>query len=240
MNEIKIAMWSGPRNLSTALMRSFENRDDTYVTDEPLYGHYLKYSKIDHPMKNEIIKANNTDWKSITKYLTGCIPENKSIWYQKHMAQHNIFRLDNSWINELTNCFLIRDPKDVIISYIKKFTLNSSHQLGFSHQFDLFNYLSKENSNILIIDSSDLQNNPKYTLELFCNKLNIPFTNKMLNWPKGIRSSDGIWGKYWYKNVVNTTGFNRVYHKKKLPYKYDKIYYECFKYYEYLYEKRIH
>ncbi len=241
MDFVKIAMWSGPRNISTALMRSFENRDDTFVTDEPLYGYYLKQTKIDHPMKNEIINSSDTNWKSISKFLTGDIPKNKSIWYQKHMAQHNIFISDMSWICELNNCFLIRNPKDVIKSYIKKLQLNSSHQLGFLQQFNLFNFLEEKGCDIIIIDSIDLLINPQNILKLLCNRLNIPFTNKMLNWPKGIRSSDGIWGKHWYNNVINTTGFKSyIDNNQKLPKKYHNIYHECIDYYQYLYEKRIH
>ena len=241
MDFVKIAMWSGPRNISTALMRSFENRDDTFVTDEPFYGHYLNQSKIDHPMKNEIINNSDTSWKSISKFLIGEIPENKAIWYQKHMAQHNIFISDMSWVYELNNCFLIRNPKDVIKSYIKKFKLNSSNQLGFDQQFNLFNFLEKKGCDIIIIDSIDLLINPKYILKLLCDKLNIPFTNKMLNWPKGIRTSDGIWGKHWYNNVINTTCFNSYTESnQELPKKYHNIYHECIDYYQYLYEKRIH
>ena len=146
-----------------------------------------------------------------------------------------------SWICELNNCFLIRNPKDVIKSYIKKLQLNSSHQLGFLQQFNLFNFLEEKECDIIIIDSIDLLINPQNILKLLCNRLNIPFTNKMLNWPKGVRESDGIWGKYWYNNVVNTTCFNNYNNSNnQLPKKYNDIYHECIDYYQYLYEKRIH
>jgi hypothetical protein len=240
MKPTKIAMWSGPRNISTALMRSFENRNDTFVSDEPFYGHFLKHSKVDHPLKNDIINSLDTNWESISKYLKGQIPKKKSVWYQKHMAQHNIKTLEMSWINELNNCFLIRSPKEVILSYIKKFKLSSINQLGFSQQFNLFKYIEQQNKEIIIIDSNDLLTNPEHILKLLCKKLNIPFSNKMLSWRSGSRATDGIWGKHWYNNVRNSTSFNSYKkNENKLPKQYQHINDECVKYYEFMYERRI-
>ena len=117
MNGIRIAMWSGPRNISTAMMRSFENRSDTVIIDEPFYAHYLDKTGLDHPGKDEVLASQSIDWHDVAKMCTGKIPDDKPIWYQKHMAQHNLEGCDLSWIKDVTNCFLIRDPKYVIASY---------------------------------------------------------------------------------------------------------------------------
>jgi len=124
-------MWSGPRNISTAMMRSFENRPDTFVSDEPFYGYYLNNTDIDHPGKKEVLRSMECGWDKVVDYITGFIPEEASIWYQKHMAQHNLPGVDLSWIGQVTNCFLIRDPKEVILSYSKKYEVNRSELLGF-------------------------------------------------------------------------------------------------------------
>ena len=128
---IRIAMWSGPRNISTALMRSFENRSDTFITDEPFYAHYLQQTGVYHPIREEVIKSGNPNWNEVAEYLTGAIPKGKSVWYQKHMAQHNLPCADLSWTEKLENCFLIRDPMEVILSYSEKYEITSIHQLGY-------------------------------------------------------------------------------------------------------------
>ena len=125
-NFVRIAMWSGPRNISTAMMRSFENRPDTYVEDEPFYAHYLAQTQANHPMKDEIIKSQNTNWNEISKRLTSEIPKSRTVWNQKHMAQHNLNGYDLSWTENIKNCFLIRDPKEVINSFSKKFNTGTS------------------------------------------------------------------------------------------------------------------
>ena len=222
-------MWSGPRNISTAMMRSFENRPDTIVEDEPFYAHYLNQTGLNHPMRNEIIDSQHLNWDIIANRLCGKIPANKTVWYQKHMAQHNLKNCSLEWTKNLKNCFLIRNPKEVIFSYTKKFELSSAEQLGFKQQLELFNFL-KENdvSNPpIVIDSKDIIN-PKETLTQLCNLIGIPFFDEMLNWPSGARKSDGIWGKHWYKNVESSTGFNAYIPKEiKLSDKHQSIYEEC-------------
>ena len=139
-----IAMWSGPRSLSTAMMRAFENRGDTEVFDEPFYAHFLEKTGIDHPGRNLVLRSQNTNWNEIVDICIGSIPNGKSIWYQKHMAQHNLSGCDLEWTKKMINCFLIRNPKDVIVSFNKKFELTSSMQLGFTQQLDLFEKLKNE------------------------------------------------------------------------------------------------
>ena len=137
-NKIRIAMWSGPRNISTAMMRSFENREDTFVVDEPFYAYYLSHSGLDHPGKQEVLKSQSTNWDEVVKLITGDIPDKKFIWYQKHMVHHIANEKDIDWLKNFHNCFLIRHPKEVIISYAKQAPINEITDLGFIQQVDLF------------------------------------------------------------------------------------------------------
>ena len=234
-------MWSGPRNISTALMRSFENRNDTFVSDEPFYAHFLKQTGVEHPMRDEVIKLGNSNWAEVSDYLTNTIPDGKSVWYQKHMAQHNLPGFDMEWVENVFNCFLIRHPKEVILSYRKKCEISSVYQLGFPQQFDLFTQLrEKKGITPIVLDSTDILINPESILKKLCHTLGIPFTDKMLKWPNGRRNSDGIWGEHWYNAVEQSTSF-QAYQKKdeKIPKEYQNIYEECLEHYQQLYEWRI-
>ena len=242
MNAVIIAMWSGPRNISTAMMRSFENREDTFVSDEPFYAHYLKLTGIDHPMRKEVMETGNSDWDEVSQYLTGTIPQDKSVWYQKHMAQHNLPGVELGWTSRLTNCFLIRNPGEVILSYSKKYEITSVYQLGFPQQFELYDKIEQDSGmSPIVIDSKDVLMNPKNMLQKLCEKLEVPFSDKMLSWSPGKRDSDGVWGQHWYGNVEKSTGF-QAYQKKEeeMPKEYTEIYEECMKYYQQLFERRIH
>ena len=242
MNAVIIAMWSGPRNISTAMMRSFENREDTFVSDEPFYAHYLKLTGIDHPMRKEVMETRNSDWDEVSQYLTGTIPQDKSVWYQKHMAQHNLPGVELDWTSRLTNCFLIRNPGEVILSYSKKYEITSVYQLGFPQQFELYDKIEQDSGmSPIVIDSKDVLMNPKNMLQKLCEKLKIPFSDKMLSWSPGKRDSDGVWGQHWYGNVEKSTGF-QAYQKKEeeMPKEYTEIYEECMQYYQQLFERRIH
>ena len=233
-------MWSGPRNISTALMRSFENRPDCVVSDEPFYSHYLHKTGIDHPMRDEVIESGNTDWDSIALELTGPIPKGKLIWYQKHMAQHNLPGCDLGWVQKLTNCILIRHPKDVMLSYLEKYEIDSEDQLGYNQQLDLFKLLTDLDIPLLVIDAADILINPEVMLRLICEKLGIPFFKEMLSWPAGIRANDGIWGKHWYGSVEVSTGFQPYIQKSgNLQPEYQDMYYACLESYKELYSHRI-
>ena len=225
-------MWSGPRNLSTALMRSFENREDTKVWDEPFYAYYLKETKKNHPLANEIINKYETNLEKIIDLVT---EENDFIYFQKHMSHHIINKIPINWITKGINCFLIRHPKEVLLSYIQKNDLIDSNDLGYPAQLRLFNYIKTSNKKILVIDAKDLSEKPEIILKKICKKINIPFTEKMLNWPKGRRDSDGIWEKIWYKNVKSSTSFNKILNKEyEIPKKYNHIYNECLRIYDQL------
>ncbi len=205
----RIAMWSGPRNISTAMMRSWENRPDTCVIDEPLYAHYLRETGIEHPGTEEIIASQSTDWKKVIDYLSHGSPcENCRIFYQKHMAHHQLPSMDEQWVLGLENCFLIRDPDAVVASYAEKRPNLTPADLGFSQQARLFELISqRQDHKLLVIDSDEFLKNPRLQTEKLCQHLNIEFSESMLTWPSGIRETDGVWGKYWYHNVEKSTGF---------------------------------
>ena len=210
-----VACWSGPRNISTALMRSWSSRKDTFVSDEPFYAYYLKQTKLKHPLYKEIINKYSSNYDEVVNYLTNRIPKDKKIWYQKHMA-HHIFDFNNiEWISNCENCILLRHPKEVISSYSKKNKLNSAEELGYPQQYEIIKYLKKINKSYVVIDSSELLNNPEKVLSNWCMKINIKFYKSMLRWEKGNYVTDGIWWKSWYDNVIKTTRF-KEYEKKIL------------------------
>tara|TARA_X000000368_G_scaffold162289_1_gene127905 strand:- start:5256 stop:5966 length:711 start_codon:yes stop_codon:yes gene_type:complete len=232
-----IACWSGPRNISTALMRSWSSRKDVFVTDEPFYAYYLRETRLKHPMHKEIINKYSSNYNEIVNYLIKEIPKNKKIWYQKHMA-HHILDLNNiEWINNCQNCILIRHPKEVISSFTRKNTLNSTEELGYPQQYEIVKFLKKINKSFIVIDSRELLKNPEKVLSDWCKKINIKFDKSMLKWEEGNHINDGIWWKSWYDNVIKTTGFHN-YEKKDITIenRYDSIYNESMKYYSYLKE----
>lgn len=232
-------MWSGPRNLSTALLRSFENRKDTNVLDEPFYAYYLSETKLNHPMAKEIINRYETNVNKIIELVTEKRVKGE-IFYQKHMTHHILEYTPIDWVKSGYNCFLIRDPKEVIHSYLKKNVLNNATDIGFPNQIKIFKLIKKINNNPIVINASDLSNYPKKVLKILCKKLNISFSNKMLNWPIGQRDSDGIWQKIWYKNVQLSTNFQKFKKEKiNIPIKYQDIYSECAEIFEELNDYNI-
>ncbi|HBN45093.1 MAG: HAD family hydrolase [Candidatus Marinimicrobia bacterium] len=237
-----IAMWSGPRNISTAMMRSFENRSDTFVSDEPFYGYYLKNTDIDHPGRKGVLRSMETDWYTVSKTITGLPPNEEKVWYQKHMAQHNLPGVDLSWTRLVTNCFLIRDPKEVIISYHKKYEVNRAELLGYPQQVELYRMLTEGDCiEPAIVDAQDILMDPKDILSKLCSTLGIPFRDEMLLWPAGPRDTDGVWAKHWYSNVESSTGFKPYEEKyEELPHELEGIYEECLVYYDTLHRKRIY
>ena len=233
----KIAMWSGPRNISTAMMRSFENREDTYVIDEPFYAYYLKKTNLNHPLRQKVISSQESKLKNIIELITGEIPNNKMIWYQKHMVHHISSNMNMDWIKSFENCFLIRHPRDVIISYAKRNPIIGINDLGYIHQKYLFQKIKEITGKYpSVFDSNDILINPEKYLRIMCNAFKIDFSEKMLYWPKGPRETDGVWASYWYKNVMNSKSF-KIFKKsdEKIPRQYNHLLEECLPYYEYLY-----
>ena len=229
-------MWSGPRNISTAMMRSFENREDTIVIDEPFYAYYLKKSGLVHPGKDQIIKSQSNNWHEVVKQITSELPDGATIYYQKHMAHHIFPNNDMKWVKSFKNCFLIRHPKEVIFSYSKKNEIKNARDLGFVQQVQLFKKIKNiTGTTPAIFDSMDILLDPKVQLKKLCKYLEIEFSNKMLKWPKGIRDTDGVWASHWYKNVINSDGF-KPYNKRDedLNINHIKLFEESMEHYNYL------
>ena len=201
---IKIAMWSGPRNLSTALMYSFGNRADFAVVDEPFYAHYLRETGLAHPMRDDVLASQPQDADQVIQSLTNPISQH---FYQKHMCQHMLPSVPRGWINTVKNVFLIRHPARVIASFGAKYEDFGLADIGFSQQLELFEMLRAEGHTPLVIDSADIREAPEPMLTKLCAALDLSFDPAMLSWPKGGHPSDGIWAAHWYNAVHSSTGF---------------------------------
>ncbi|RUS59593.1 HAD family hydrolase [Pseudorhodobacter sp. E13] len=208
---MKIAMWSGPRNLSTAMMYSFAARGDCAVVDEPFYAAYLAQTGIIHPMNDEILASQPTDPAQVAATLIGSNPAQKPIFYQKHMTHHMLPGMDLSWMAQCENVFLIRHPARVIASYARKREGPSLSDIGFPQQAALF---QREADRLgrppIVIDSVDIRADPAVALAKLCAALHIPFTENMLHWPAGGHADDGIWATHWYGAVHRSTGFEEA------------------------------
>lgn len=203
-----IGMWSGPRNISTAMMRSWENRSDTFVHDEPLYAHYLQATGYEHPGADEIMATYESDWRKVAQQITGTIPDDKAIYFQKHMTHHMLDNMEWDWVLKLTNCFLIREPRRVLLSYTKVIPNPTIDQTGLPQQLELFHFVREKTGQIPpVLSSKDVLSNPRQALMALCEAIDIPFMESMLNWPVGKRESDGCWSKYWYSSVEKSTEF---------------------------------
>ena len=208
MSETKrIAMWSGPRNISTAMMYSFHSRSDTYCSDEPLYSHYLFATGIQHPSASEVINEGETDWRKIVEKLTSNSPDGSEIWYQKHMCHHIIEGMELHWIELLTNCFLIRNPREVLLSLAKKTEVVDAWATGLPQQAIIIDRVLESNSPLIIVDVKDILLDPNSMLQKICASLEIPFDQSMLSWKAGPKDCDGNWAHHWYDSVWKSTGF---------------------------------
>ena len=210
MSGVRIAMWSGPRNISTAMLRSFGNRADCWVTDEPLYACYLQASGAPHPMREQVLASQSCDWREVTDWLTGPIPHGRSVWYQKHMTHHLLDPIGRDWLDGLTNCFLIRDPRRVLASYARKREHSVRvEDVGMLQQAAIFDeVVARQDGHIPpVLDAADVLRDPATTLQRFCEAVGIPFDPAMLSWPPGRRETDGVWAPHWYERVERSTGF---------------------------------
>jgi hypothetical protein len=218
MAAIRIAMWSGPRNISTAMMRSFEARGDCAVTDEPFYAAYLHRTGIDHPMREEVIASQSLDDRQVAGTLTGAVPGDKPIWYQKHMTLHMIDEIDRTWMAQVRNAYLIREPAAVLASYAAKRAQVTLLDIGFVQQRELFEIeADRLGSSPPVVDAADVLRDPARTLRLLCEALGITYTPAMLKWPPGRRATDGVWAPAWYHAVERSTGFSAPQAKQAPP-----------------------
>ena len=211
---LRIAMWSGPRNISTALMRSFGNRPDTAVCDEPLYAFYLAHRPIDHPGRDEVVAHGESDWRAVARFLTGPVPDGKAVFYQKHMAHHLLPEVGREWLADLVHAFLIRDPREMLLSLSRVMPEPSALDTGLPQQLELFHAIEHAIEHRLgrpppVIDARDVLEDPAGMLRALCTALALEFTPAMLAWAPGLRPTDGIWAKHWYGEVARSTGFER-------------------------------
>ncbi|WP_299045303.1 HAD family hydrolase [uncultured Tateyamaria sp.] len=195
-------MWSGPRNLSTAMMYSFAARGDTRVVDEPFYAAYLAATGVDHPMRAEVLASQAQDPAAVANSLIS--PVSEPIFYQKHMTHHMLSSWSGRWMDHVTHVFLIRHPARVIASYARKREAPVLDDLGFEQQARIFDQVGGG----IVIDSADIRANPAGMLQLLCHALGIPWTPNMLNWPAGGHAADGVWAAHWYNAVHASTGFD--------------------------------
>lgn len=237
---VRIAMWSGPRNISTALMRSWDSRDDTVVCDEPLYAHYLKVTGRAHPGREEVLAHHETDWRAVVDWLTGPVPDGKSIFYQKHMAHHLLPGMDCDWVLQLRNAFLIRDPREVLPSLAEFLPEPTLRDTGLEQQWTLFQRVRRATGAAPpVIDARDVLIDPRGVLEALCEALGVPFCESMLSWEPGSRPTDGIWAKYWYDDVERSTGFQPYQPSSEpVPDRLDALHATCRSYYQKLYAHR--
>ncbi|MDE0001387.1 MAG: hypothetical protein OXQ29_01660 [Rhodospirillaceae bacterium] len=210
---IRICMWSGPRNISTAMMRSWENRPDCTVVDEPFYACYLLETGLPHPGREDVIASQSTDRAEVIRQITEQSVATP-LFYQKHMTKHMPAGMDMGWCAAMRHCFLIRDPAEVIASYLKKMPSVDEHDIGIARQAELFREISAVTGNPpCVIDAADVLDDPGAALASLCDYLGVDFLpESMLCWPPGHRESDGVWAPHWYGNVERSTGFKR-YHR---------------------------
>jgi len=205
---IRICMWSGPRNISTAMMRSFENRSDCAVSDEPFYAAYLAETGLDHPMRDKVLASQPTDWRAVAAALAGPAPGGAKVWYQKHMTHHMLDGFGLDWANGAVNAFLIRDPARVLASYVVKRGEVTLADIGVERQRELFEReADRLGAPPPVVEGRDVLADPAATLGRLCAALGVAFDPAMLAWPAGPRDSDGVWAPAWYDAVERSTGF---------------------------------
>jgi hypothetical protein len=237
----RLAMWSGPRNISTALMRSFGSRADCVVCDEPLYAHYLSVVGRRHPLADEIVRRHETDWREVAAWLTGPLPEGRTVFYQKHMAHHLLPNIDRDWLGQLTNAFLIRDPRQMLTSLIEILPAPQLEDTGYPQQVELFAFERQRTGRLpVVIDSKDLLMNPRGMLGALCEHAGIPFDEAMLRWEPGLRDTDGCWAEAWYGSALQSTGFAPYREKAaRVPPAFRFLEERCLELYERLYTHRL-
>jgi hypothetical protein len=228
---IRIAMWSGPRNISTAMMRAWENRADTQVTDEPFYAAYLATTGLDHPMRGAVIAAQPADWEECARLCAG--ETGTPIHFQKHMCQHMIGQAPLGWMAACRHAFLIRPPEAVAASFHKGWAGMGADDLGFRRQAELFDHVCQTaGAAPPVLEARDVLLAPETALRALCQALRVAFDPAMLAWPAGPRGSDGVWGAHWYARVNQSTGFAPYQPPGPVPDQLEGIVAECRPYYD--------
>ena len=238
---VRVAMWSGPRNISTAMMRAWENRGDTAVWDEPFYAYYLNATGIDHPVDSEVIAAGETDWRRVVEQLLGDVPDQRPVFFQKHMTHHLLPEIDRGWMDAVVNCFLIRDPREVLASYARMRSTVTVEDVGVPQQAEIFDFLRARRGRApVVLDARDVLEDPRGTLSALCARVGVEFSSRMLAWPPGPRKSDGVWAKHWYRSVHQSSGFQPYVPKGHLlPEPLEPLALECEPHYRRMWEQRL-
>lgn len=234
----RINLWSGPRNISTAMMYSFAQRDDTTVLDEPLYAHYLLETGLPHPGREEILQSQEQDGHKVIRdiILGNC---DKPVLFCKQMT-HHLISLEPDFLSQTYNLLLIRDPKRVLTSYAKVIEKPTINDIGIRQSFDLYHLLAERNYHRLVIDSNEVLQNPRRMLQAVCDNIGIPFQPAMLHWKAGARAEDGVWARHWYGSVHRSTCFSPPEEENGvLPEQLQRIYTEAKPYYDFLYRHSI-
>lgn len=204
---VRLAVWSGPRNISTALMRSWENRPDCAAWDEPFYAAYLHRTGLDHPARDEVVAAGETDPDRVVAALLGPPPGGAAVFYSKQMTHHLPPGMDLDWTTALRNVLLVREPREVVASYLRSRESCEPDDIGLLQQERMAAYWAGRGLDVPVLDSSDFLADPEAHLRWLCGWLGIGFTPAMLRWPPGPRASDGVWARHWYAAVWASTGF---------------------------------
>lgn len=205
---LRLAMWSGPRNVSTALMRSWGNRDDTVVVDEPFYAHYLAVSGRPHPGREIVIAHHETDWRRVVESLLAPLPAGVVILYQKQMAHHLLPDIGREWLPQMSHAFLIREPRSMLASLSEKLADFTLADTGLPQQVEIFEQVLATTGRVApVVDSADLLASPEAVLRRLCEAVGAPFSARMLRWSPGRRDTDGVWAPWWYARVEESTGF---------------------------------
>ncbi len=232
-----ICLWSGPRNVSTALMYSFAERTDTRVIDEPLYGHYLRVSGAMHPGRDEVLDAMDCDGERVMQALLN-EPADRPVRFMKHMA-HHLTGMSDAFLAETHNVLLIRDPRDMLPSLTKQLPDATLADTGLAKQVALIDTLQQRGQAFWVLDSRQLLINPKAVLSQLCDALGIGFDNAMLSWRTGPRDEDGVWAPHWYHAVHNSTGFAPYHAKRDFPEALERLLEECAPCYDQLFKHAL-
>ncbi len=240
-DSLRIAMWSGPRNISTAMLRSFGSRPDTAVCDEPLYAHYLLVTGVQHPGRDQVIAAQENDWRKVTQTLVGPVPDGRAIWYQKHMAHHLLPVMGREWLDRLTHAFLIREPDEMLASLLRTYPQAGLADTGLPQQWEIFERVAEHLGHAPpVVLSSDILRDPRAMLTKLCEALGVAFLPAMLSWAPGRRETDGVWAPHWYAAVEASTGFEPWRPRPvSLPESQRPLLAECRRWYDKLHQHRL-
>jgi hypothetical protein len=211
----RICLWSGPRNVSTALMYSFAQRDDTRVIDEPLYAHYLRVSGAEHPGRDEVLAAMDADGPRVVRdIILG--PCHWPVLFMKQMA-HHLVDLDWDFLRFTANVLLIRDPREMLPSLARNLPRPTLADTGLAVQVELLDRLREWGQTPPVLDARELLLDPPGVVRELCERLGLAFDERMLSWPAGPRPEDGVWAKHWYDALHRSTGF-QPYREKTEPF----------------------